>query len=237
MRVPTIASRAGALIAIFTLGVLPASCTNDKSLTGQTASTGTFIQVARIGRPLVIELYTPWADHDFILRSTPGADASSTGKLYTDIGTFVSTFADRSPAITSFLQNLFAGQAPVPPSRFPTEANVLVADLAVQGPATFLGIESDGQITSTGAFHPHKQASFGGRGLPDDVAAIILGLTFGSLVPQISGIPDDGREKNGLNGTPDLANDNVTSLTPPAKHYQIGYPYAPLAFPFLGKPI
>jgi hypothetical protein len=64
--------------------------------------------------------------------------------------------------------------------------------------------------------------------------AITLGLTFGSLVPEVTGIPDDGREQDGRNGRPNLANDFVG---PSGKHFQIGPPYEPLAFPYLGNPI
>jgi len=228
-----IIARFGVLALLSSLLTFSAGCTNDKSLTGQTASTGRFIQVARIGRPLVIELFTPWADHDFILRSAPGSDA---GKLYDDIGTFMSATAGRSAAITLFVQNMLAGQADMPPSTFPTEGNALVVDLSVQGSATFLGVESGGRITASGGINPHPTLSFGGRGLTDDVAAIELGLAFGSLVPQIdTKIPDDGNEKDGRDGRPNLANDNVTSLTPPPKHYQIGYPYSALQFPYLGQ--
>jgi hypothetical protein len=223
--------------SVAALGVLVSAlgCTNDKALTGQSVATGTFLQIARMGRPLVVELFTPWADHDFILRSGPQADLCA-GKLCADIGSFVSTSpAGRSAAITTFVQNVFADPAAVPPSTFPTESNVLVADIS-QNNASFLGVELGDRVTASGQVNPSPTASFGGRGLPDDVAAIELGLTFGNLVPAIdSSIPDDGNEKDGRNGTPNLANDNVTSLTQPnPKHYQIGFPYAPLAFPYLG---
>ncbi|MBV9645844.1 MAG: DUF4331 family protein [Candidatus Eremiobacteraeota bacterium] len=230
----TIRTRAAALIAFSTVALTSAGCTNDKALTGGTIATGTFLQIARSGRPLVIELYSPWAHHDSLLRSGPAADPT---QLFADIGTFVSGTAGRSAAITTFLQDLFAGQPQIPPAQFPTESNVLVADLAQMTPATYLGVELGDRLTASGQVNPHPTASFGGRGLPDDVAAITLGLTFGNLVPAITNIPDDGREKDGRNGTPNLANDNVTSLTPPKKHYQIGYPYVFLQNPYVGQPI
>jgi hypothetical protein len=223
---------------------LSAGCTNDQTLLG-TNPNGTFYQIDRMGRPLVVELYSPWAHHDAILRSPPGSDAN---QLFSDIGTFAMGTAGRSAAISQFLQDLFAGEAqckipadsrcsPLGPAAFPTQSNVLVADLALSGNASFLGIETGDRILPTGAINPHPTPSFGGRGLPDDVAAIELGLTFGSLVPQIdSKIPDDGKEMDGRNGTPDLANDNVTAASIPyGNAYTIGQPYQPVGFPYLGS--
>lgn len=224
-----------------------AGCTNDKTLLG-TSPTGTFHQIDRMGRPLVVELYSPWAHHDEILRSSPGADGNT---LFDDVGTFTSGFAGRSPAIAQFVQDLFAGEAqcalasdarcsPVGPAAFPTAANVLVADLGQNGPATFLGVETGNKITAAGTINPSRNPapSFGGRGPSDDVAAIILGLTFGSLVPAIdTKIPDDGKEMDGRDGRPNLANDNVTAASIPFAHtFQTGAPYQPANFPYLGNP-
>jgi hypothetical protein len=214
------------------LALAQTSCTNDANLLGKTTFNGNFLQIARQGRPIVIELYTPWADHDGILRSSPGADA---GQLAADIGNFTTTFATRSAAISSYVENLFARSAPQPPATFPTAANVIVADLSQSTPATYLGVESGGKITSTGGINPNPTPSFGGRALTDDVMAITLQLTFGALVPQISGIPDDGKELDGRNGRPNLSNDFVTPMTAP-KHYHLGPPYSTLQFPYLGDP-
>src|SRR5579885_3587867 len=115
----------GAVAAtVVAIAVSVGGCTNDTSLTGSGVTTGTFFQIARIGRPLVIELFTPWADHNSILRSEPAADGKT---LYNDIGDFMMQTANRSPAISQFVQNMLAGGADVPPATFPTQANVLVA--------------------------------------------------------------------------------------------------------------
>jgi hypothetical protein len=212
------------------LALAQTSCTNDKQLTGQTGFNGNFIQIARQGRPIVIELYAPWGDHDSILRGSPASDP---GLFAKDVVNFMTTFAKRSTAISTYVQGLFAQNAPQPPATFPTETNVLVADLSQTGPATYLGVESGGRITSTGGVNPSPTTSFGGRALPDDVMAITLQLTFGSLVPQITSIPDDGNELDGRGGRPNLANDNVA---PTDKHYHLGPPYAALQFPYLGDP-
>jgi uncharacterized protein DUF4331 len=212
-----------------------AGCTNDKTLTGGgTTFNGTFHQIARVGRPLVIELYAPWADHDTILRSPPSSDP---GQLSNDTSAFMTSFAKRSLAISTFVAALFARGTQQPPATFQTVSNVLVFDLSQTGPATYLGVESGGRITSTGGVNPSPTPSFGGRALTDDVMAITLQLTFGSLVPAITTIPDDGAELDGRNGRPNLANDNVTFLTAP-KHFHLGGPppFTALQFPYLGDP-
>jgi hypothetical protein len=221
-------SLCGALLAVIAVG-----CTNDQQLISGSTFNGTFFQIDREGRALVEELYTPWGDHNAIARSAPSADA---GTLSHDIFAFMtSSLPNRSPAIATYVQSLFALAAPLPPAQFAVMSNVLVVDVAQPGPAHYLGIETSGQITGTGGFTPSTgTAQFGGRALTDDVMAITLGLTFGSLVPEVSGIPDDGREQDGRNGRPNLANDFVG---PSDKHFQIGPPYEPLAFPYLGNAI
>jgi hypothetical protein len=210
------------------------ACTNDKTLTGANTFNGTFLQIARQGRPTVIELYSPWSDHDTILRSPPSSDP---GLLATDINTFTTTFAKRSPAIATFVSGIFARGTQQPPATFQSVSNVLVFDLSQTGPATYLGVESGGRITSTGGVNPSPTPSFGGRALTDDVMTITLQLTFGSLVPGITSIPDDGNELDGRNGRPNLTNDNVTYLTAP-KHFHLGGPppFTALQFPYLGDP-
>jgi hypothetical protein len=216
------------------LATATTACTNDKTLTGGTGVNGTFHQIARVGRPIVIELYAPWSDHDNILRSSPSSDP---GLLSNDVNAFMTSFAKRSPAISTFVAALLARGTQQPPATFQTVSNVLVFDLSQTGPATYLGVESGGRITSTGGVNPSPTPSFGGRALTDDIMAITLQLTFGSLVPAITTIPDDGAELDGRNGRPNLANDNVTFLTAP-KHFHLGGapPFTALQFPYLGDP-
>lgn len=226
--------RGPTLTLVALLVAATAGCTNDKTLTGGTSFNGTFFQIARVGRPLVIELYAPWSDHDTILRSPPSSDP---GQWSNDTSAFMTSFAKRSPAIATFVAALFARGTQQPPATFQSVSNVLVFDLSQTGPATYLGVESGGRITSTGGVNPSPTPSFGGRALTDDVMAITLQLTFGSLVPAITTIPDDGNELDGRGGRPNLANDNVTFLTAP-KHFHLGGPppFTALQFPYLGDP-
>ncbi len=232
MKVSTVIRAAG--LACFAAATLAATgCTNDQTLTNSSTFNGTFYQIDREPRPLVEELYTVWGQHDYIARSSPASDA---GTLSKQVLLFMTgSLAHRSTAISTYVQNLFSLAPPQPPAQFPTMANVLVADVSQPGPAHYLGIETGGHINYDGSYNPTPSTSqFGGRALTDDVMAITLELTFGSLVPEISGIPDDGQEQDGRNGRPNLANDNVTSSD---KHFQLGAPYLPLAFPYLGPPV
>jgi hypothetical protein len=208
-------------LTIALLGALSAlgGCTNDRALTTTTSAfVGPFHQLDSMGRPLVVEIYAPWADHDAIFRNSPAGD---TGTLTTDIAAFV-TAAGRSSAIVTYDQQLLAGGA-----NNPTAGNVIIADLSQTGPANYLGVETTGKSSPTGSL-------FGGRSLPDDVVDIDLGLAYGNLATLYGGIADDGKEQNGLNGTPNLASDNVTAS---GRQYQIGAPYAPPNFPYLENPL
>ncbi|GAC1452442.1 MAG: hypothetical protein PVSMB8_11670 [Vulcanimicrobiaceae bacterium] len=208
-----------------------AGCSNDPTVSntangGVTNSNVTFVQVDRIGRPGVKELYLPYAKHDAFNGSAPTADVS---QVAPQIDTFVTGTASnsggRSPAISQYAQALLAPDA-------------LIADLS--NPATrasYLGFETSGQIATdcTGA----APTTFGGRGLTDDVVNAMLGITFGSLAtgttlkaptPNV-GAPiaaDDGAEKDGRPGRPNLTNQFV------------GCPNKGLTlqqFPYLGSPL
>lgn len=206
------------LLAALTLLV---ACTNDTSLTSPGGnSVGPFHQLDSMGRPLVVEIYSPWADHDAIVR---GAPANDSGTLAKDITTFVTSSAGRSAAIAAYDQGLLASGS----STTPAAGNVLVADLSQTGPANYLAIETNGKSSPTGSL-------FGGRSLPDDVVDIDLGLAFGNLATLYGGVADDGKEQNGLNGTPNLAGDGVSAA---GRQYQIGPPYAGPNFPYLESPL
>ena len=210
-------------LAIATL----AGCSNDPTVTNAngtttTGTTVTFLQIDRIGRPGVKELYLPYANHATFNAAAPTTDVA---QVAPQIGTFVTGTAGRTPAISQYVQALLAPDA-------------LVADLS--NPATrasYLGYETSGQIASdcNGA----APTSFGGRALTDDVVNTMLGLSFGSLAtattlkaptPNIAvAIPaDDGAEKDGRTGTPNLTNQDTSCAN---KGLTLGQ------FPYLGAPL
>jgi hypothetical protein len=202
------------------------SCSNDPTLTGtNNPQNQIFNQVDRVGNPGLTEVFSPWARHNASNRATPLADATA---MQSDITSFVSTYGGRSAAIQNFIADIL-----VP--------DVLVADTSqLASGASYLGYYTAGQINDYCApYVKPGQGLFGGRGLQEDVVTTTFSLIFGSLVPQISAgstvpglpamtaIPDDGKEKNGLNGTPQLTTDNVGCS---GKHFTFAQ------FPYLGAP-
>jgi hypothetical protein len=202
------------------------SCSNDPTLTGENnPSNTTFIQMDRVGNPGLLEVFSPWSRHNQSNRATPQSDSSA---MQTDITAFVSTYGGRSSAIQTFIADLLTPDA-------------LLADTSQMATgASYLGYETAGQINDYCAGYTKPGTGlFGGRALQEDVVTTTFSLVFGSLVPQISGgstvpgltpmtpIPDDGKEKNGLNGTPQLTTDNVTC---------VGKGFTAAQFPYLGAP-
>jgi hypothetical protein len=193
------------------------SCSNDPTVTnggtgGTTGANLTFIQIDRIGRPGLKELYLPYANHDAFNRAAPTTDVAQAAP---QIGTFV-TAAGRSAAISAYVEDLLT-------------PDVLLVNLtSTATTASYLGYESGGQIPAS--CNGGTPNGFGGRGLADDVVSVMLGLAYGNLatsttlanasltnVVSFAGSsstvvpppPDDGAEKNGLGGKPLLSNQNL----------------------------
>ena len=216
-------------LCAFALGLAGVGCSNDPTVenNGDTTTNGsniTFLQVAREGRPGIKELFLPYASHDAFNRQTPSTD-TTTGPAITTFLT--SAPAGRSAAVAAYVTSLLSGDA-------------LVANLGSSATrASYLGYETGGAIASdcTGL----APTTFGGRGLNDDVVNATLGLAFGNLATTsnptattgtptalVSPAPDDGKEQNGANGTPNLTNQDVSCTT---KGYTFG------AFPYLASPV
>jgi hypothetical protein len=210
------------------LGAAAVGCSNDPTVeNGGTTTNGsniTFMQIGREGRPGIKELFLPYAAHDAFNRTTPSTE---TATLAPEITTFMTGApANRSAAIAAYVSSLLSNDA-------------LVANLGSSATrASYLGYETSAGIQSdcTGL----APTNFGGRGLNDDVVNATLGLAFGTYAttanPTVSGgaapagtpAPDDGAEKNGSNGTPNLTNQEVSCST---KGYTFG------AFPYLAPPV
>lgn len=218
-RLTTVLSTAAAALAL-------ASCSNDPTVntTGTNGSTPTqtFVQLDRLGRPGVKELYLPYAAHDAFNRAVPTTDVA---QIAPQIGSFVTTTGGRSAGISQYAQALLAPDA-------------LVADLTdTSTRASYLGFETSGQIKAdcTGA----PATGFGGRSLTDDVVNVMLGISFGTLATSTTLIaptpnvgtavpPDDGAEQDGRAGRPNLTN-QLTSCAGKGLTLQ--------QFPYLGTPL
>jgi hypothetical protein len=207
-------------------------CSNDPTVINNGTQTNganvLFIQVDRIGKPGIKELYIPYANHVAYNAASPENDPTAFGP---QISAFVTgSPAGRSAAIGSYVAALLSPDA-------------LIANLNdSSGRASYLGWETSGQlpVDCTGL----APTAFGGRALDDDVVDAMLGLAFGSSatsttltsstpnVATTAGVqnppPDDHNEKNGLNGTPNLTNQGVSCTTKG---------FTPTVFPYLPNPV
>jgi hypothetical protein len=204
-----------------------AACSNDPTVnpngTDTSGSQILFKQVDRIGKPGIKMLYIAYSSHIAYNTGTPANDVDTNGPT---IASFVTSQpAGRSAAIASYVSALLMPDA-------------LIGDLSnTSGRASYLGWETGGQLSFDCNGLPGT--AFGGRSLTDDVVDADLGITFGNLAtsttltaatPNVgaSPPPDDGNEKNGANGTPNLTKQNVACGNKGFLTNQ---------FPYLGNPI
>ncbi len=204
-----------------------AACSNDPTVnpngTDTSGSQILFQQVDRIGKPGIKMLYVSYASHIPYNQGTPKNDPANFGSTISTAVT--SAPAGRSAAIGSFVSALLLPDA-------------LIGDLSnTSGRASYLGWETSGQLSFDCNGLPGT--AFGGRALTDDVVNATLGITFGNLAtsavltagtPNVgaSPPPDDGNEKNGTGGTPNLTNQGVACGNKGILMNQ---------FPYLGDPI
>lgn len=211
-------------LALLTLGATLIAaplggCSNDPTL-GGSSSTGAnlqFKQIDRLGKGS-IAFFSPYAQHDTLVRLAPGSDYTN---LTPQITTFMTGFG-RSSAVVGAAANASTttnNDAVLVP-------DVLVADLTQSGDASFLGTELGGTLnvsctTRAGA------GLFGGRALTDDAGRGLLSAALGAAIPSAALAPDDGKELDGRAGTPNATNDNVACN---GKNLMLQ------RFPYLGAP-
>lgn len=162
-----------------------------------TSSVCNLTQIARQARPLASTVFPTIANRRQNVNNFAGPKDDGRS-LALDIKSFMTQAAGRSTAICNAVVGLFS-------------PDVLVADLSQPGPATYLGVETNG---ATGG-------KFGGRALSDDVVDTLFGIIFGNTIPSLGLAPDDGKE------IPALTSDHVNAS---GKHFQS-------TFPFLGPPV
>ncbi len=162
-----IKSFAGTIAAVAGIAGL-ASCGGGSS-TSLPPAPNQYVQIERLARPAVKELFQNYQAHDSTNRATPYSDPT----LPAAINSFMTGVAGRSPAIANAVQGVL----------IPDE---IAADLSQSATsAAYLGVETGG---ATGN-------KFGGRDLLSPVIDISLGVVFGKTVPALfSTIPDDKKE-------------------------------------------
>ena len=151
-----------------------------------------FQQVDRLARPVVNEVFATVANnrHQTNNQIAPTQDPA---QLANDIQGFMTGTAGRSQAITDVVKAVL-----IP--------DVMKANLNATGPATYLGVETNGATGGT----------FGGRKLTDDVVDASLGVVFGNTIPALGLAPDDNKE------IATLTTDNVGSQ---GKQFTNTFPY------------
>ena len=198
----------------------PASGSGSASAIGAALGTGPFLQVDRLNRPAINEVFATFAQHQQNNVNTPDQDAANLGP---EIVGFTENVGGRSSAIAGVLKAVLT-------------PDVQIADLSGKSqscigmaPGTcnnYLGIETGGATQAPAGLKP-----FGGRALTDDIVDISLGAIFGNTVPALKLAPDDGKESDGRADSsfasghrPNLTTDNVSWQTAP-KHFTTTFPY------------
>ena len=137
---------------------------------------GTYVQIERLSRPAVKELFEKFVDHQISNMTEPYNDPTLQGEIqtFTDALRPPKNGADYGKVLASVL--------------YPDEYTV---DLSQTGGAAYLGNETGGATSAT-------KSTFGGRGVTDDVIDISLGAVFGGTLPALGLVTDDGQENNCL---------------------------------------
>jgi len=138
---------------------------------------GMYVQIERLSRPAVKELFEKFVDHQTSNAVEPYNDPTLQGEIksFTD--------ALRPPTATTDYGKVLASVL------YPDEYAV---DLSQTGGAAYLGYETGGATSAT-------KSTFGGRGVTDDVIDISLGAVFGNTLSTLPiGLADDHEENNCL---------------------------------------
>jgi hypothetical protein len=183
--------------AVYALVLGTASCNGNAGGPSPVPPPTQFVQIERLARPAVKELFQMFALHDNTNRTSPDALPLASQSLSQAIGSFTTNVAGRSAANAATLQAIL----------IPDE---LEADLSQPGTGSYLGTETGGATAA-------DKDTFGGRTLADDVIDISLGAVFGNTLSALGLIPDDGKESPCLttdNVPQQNAADNVTTTFP-----------------------
>lgn len=181
---------------------------------------GPFMQLDRLSRPAINEVFATFAQHQQNNIDTPDQDAANLGP---QIVSFTENVGGRSAAIAGVLRAVLTPDVQI--------ADMNGTSLPCIGMAAgtcnnYLGIETGGATQLPKGLKP-----FGGRAPTDDVVDISLGAIFGNVVPALGLAPDDNNESDGRADAsfasghrPDLVSDHVSWQTAP-KHFTTTFPY------------
>ena len=136
--------------------------------------TGTFVQIERLSRPAIKEVFEKFVDHQTSNASEPASDALIASSIK---GTEDALRPPSTSAGTDYGATLASVLAP----------DEYKVDLS-QTVGGFLGADLPGKVPGP----------FGGRNPNDDVVAVELGVLFGNTLSKLGIVADDGEENNCL---------------------------------------
>jgi len=184
--------------ALFGFGI--AGCSNPVNVThaipatpAPTAAPASFIQIERLSRPAVKEVFEPFQDHQISNAIEPYADTTISGAIVAteDALRPTTSTTDYGQALKGIL--------------YPDEYLVNLNGATPASGTFFLSTEVSGG------------ADFGGRAPNDDVIDLELGALFGNTLPALGLIADDHEENTCLstqNTPPEAAGKKTTSTFP-----------------------
>jgi hypothetical protein len=188
-----------AVVAAAVAAVMTSGCTPKSAAPGVPghAKQAVYLQIERLSRPAIKEVFENFANHDASNRTAPTQDTL----LSNSILGFMETVAGRDVPTSTALQGILT------PDEEKADMSVTVSGCGTPNTpcAAYLGIETGG---ATGN-------KFGGRWLNDDVVDISLGAIFGNTLSALGVVPDDHHE------SPCLSADNVGT----AQSYGNTFPY------------
>ena len=152
MRIPTRMLGALGAIAIAAIATACNDNNNDNSITG-TQNGRVFVQVDRLGNPLVSEVFLAKRNHGFHNAGKPSTDVANHA---TELKAFVTTVAGRDQSVANTL------------------ATVLLPDMLI--------VQTDKATNTAGWLTWALGNGYGGRKLTDDVVDAGLSAIFGSLL-------------------------------------------------------
>ena len=165
-----------AALGALALAASVAACNDDRDDITGISSDRVFVQVERLGNPLVSEVLLAKRNHGFHNAGRPSTDVASHS---TELKAFVTTVAGREPAVANTL------------------ASVLLPDMLI--------VQTDKAANTAGWLSWALANGYGGRKLPDDVVDAGLAAVFGNLLSTNNVSPGLATDNVNQNDKPFLA--------------------------------
>jgi hypothetical protein len=138
--------------------------------------TSQYVQIERLSRPAVKEVFEPFQDHQISNAAEPYNDPTISADIK------ATEDAVRPPTATTDYGTVL--QSILYPDEYAVNVNGTSVPINTAGSGNFLGFETT------------KGADFGGRSPSDDVIALELSALFGNTLSTLGLVADDGEENN-----------------------------------------